>query len=126
MPPGTGDVPLTIYQSLPVDGLITVTSPQSLVSMVVSKAVKMAGMLEIPMLGVVENMSYVECPDCGKKIEVFGPSHADEIAAQYNIPVTARLPLNPKLAGACDKGLMELYDGTWLDEITKALENLDK
>jgi len=126
MPPGTGDVPLTVFQSLPLSGIIIVASPQELVGMIVQKAVKMAAMMNIPVLALVENMSYVECPDCGKKIEVFGPSHADEIAAQYNIPVTARLPLNPKLAGACDKGLMELYDGTWLDEITKALENLDK
>ena len=125
MPPGTGDVPLTVFQSLPLSGIIIVASPQELVGMIVQKAVKMAGMMNIPVLALVENMSYVECPDCGKKIEVFGPSHADEIAAQYNIPVTARLPMNPKLAGACDKGMMELYDGPWLDEITKALENLN-
>ena len=100
MPPGTGDVPLTVFQSLPLSGIIIVASPQELVGMIVQKAVKMAGMMNIPVLALVENMSYVECPDCGKKIEVFGPSHADEIAAQYNIPVTARLPMNPKLAGA--------------------------
>ena len=93
--------------------------------MIVQKAVKMANMMNIPVLALVENMSYVECPDCGKKIEVFGPSHAVEIAAQYDIPVVAKLPINPKLAGACDKGMIELYDGTWLDDVTKALENLE-
>jgi len=125
MPPGTGDVPLTVFQSLPLSGIIIVASPQELVGMIVQKAVKMANMMNIPVLALVENMSYVECPDCGKKIEVFGPSHAEEIAAQYDIPVTAKLPINPKLAGACDKGMIELYDGTWLDEVTKALENLE-
>ena len=125
MPPGTGDVPLTVFQSLPLSGIIIVASPQELVGMIVQKAVKMANMMNIPVLALVENMSYVECPDCGKKIEVFGPSHAEEIAAQYDIPVVAKLPINPKLAGACDKGMIELYDGTWLDEVTKALENLE-
>ena len=125
MPPGTGDVPLTVFQSLPLDGIIIVASPQELVGMIVQKAVKMAAMMNIPVLGLVENMSYVECPDCGKKMEVFGPSHAEEIAEQYGIPVVAKLPINPKLAGACDKGMIELYDGTWLDELTKALENLE-
>ena len=125
MPPGTGDVPLTVFQSLPLDGIIIVASPQELVGMIVQKAVKMANMMNIPVLALVENMSYVECPDCGKKIEVFGPSHAEEIAAQYGIPVVAKLPINPKLAGACDKGMIELYDGTWLDGVTKALENLE-
>ena len=125
MPPGTGDVPLTVFQSLPLDGIIIVASPQELVGMIVQKAVKMANMMNIPVLALVENMSYVECPDCGKKIEVFGPSHAEEIAAQYDIPVVAKLPINPKLAGACDKGMIELYDGIWLDDVTKALENLE-
>ncbi|MBQ2956205.1 MAG: Mrp/NBP35 family ATP-binding protein [Clostridia bacterium] len=125
MPPGTGDVPLTVFQSLPLSGIIIVASPQELVGMIVQKAVKMAAMMNIPVLGLVENMSYVECPDCGKKMEVFGPSHAEEIAEQYGIPVVAKLPINPKLAGACDKGMIELYDGTWLDELTKALENLE-
>ena len=125
MPPGTGDVPLTVFQSLPLSGIIIVASPQELVGMIVQKAVKMAAMMNIPVLGLVENMSYVECPDCGKKMEVFGPSHAEEIAEQYGIPVVAKLPINPKLAGACDKGMIELYDGTWLDEVTKALENLE-
>ena len=125
MPPGTGDVPLTVFQSLPLSGIIIVASPQELVGLIVQKAVKMAAMMNIPVLGLVENMSYVECPDCGKKMEVFGPSHAEEIAEQYGIPVVAKLPINPKLAGACDKGMIELYDGTWLDELTKALENLE-
>ncbi len=125
MPPGTGDVPLTVFQSLPVDGIIIVASPQELVGMIVQKAVKMAEMMNIPVLALVENMSYVECPDCGKKLEVFGPSHAEEIAAQYNIPVTAKLPINPKLAAACDKGMIELYEGAWLDDVTRALENLE-
>jgi Mrp family chromosome partitioning ATPase len=124
MPPGTGDVPLTVFQSLPLAGIIIVASPQELVGMIVEKAVKMAGLMNIPVLALVENMSYIECPDCGKKMEVFGPSRADEIAARYDIPVVAKLPLNPKLAGACDKGMIELYDGTWLDNVTKALETL--
>jgi len=86
--------------------------------------VKMAAMMNIPVLALVENMSYVECPDCGKKLEVFGPSHAEEIAAQYGIPVTAKLPVNPKLAGACDKGMIELYEGPWLDELTQVIINM--
>ena len=124
MPPGTGDVPLTVFQSLPLDGIIIVASPQELVGMIVQKAVKMAAMMNIPVLALVENMSYVECPDCGKKLEVFGPSHAEEIAAQYGIPVTAKLPVNPKLAGACDKGMIELYEGPWLDELTQVIINM--
>lgn len=121
MPPGTGDVPLTIYQSIPVDGLVTVTSPQSLVSMVVSKAVKMAGMLEIPMLGVVENMSYIECPDCGKKLSVFGESHVAEIVKDFNLPLLGQLPINPKLAAACDAGMIELFEGAWLEPAADAI-----
>ncbi len=125
MPPGTGDVPLTVFQSLPLSGIIIVASPQELVGMIVQKAVKMAGLMNIPVLALVENMSYVECPDCGKRMEVFGQSHCEEIAAQYGIALTARLPLNPKLAGACDKGMMELYDGPWLDGLTEALEKME-
>ena len=98
MPPGTGDVPLTVFQSLPVNGIIIVTSPQELVSMIVAKAVKMAQKMSIPIIGLVENMSYLECPDCGKKISVFGESHIDEIAREYNIPVLAKLPIDPKVA----------------------------
>lgn len=107
MPPGTGDVPLTVFQSLPVDGIIIMTSPQELVSMVVTKAVKMAEMMNIPILGIIENYSYLECPDCGKKISVFGESHVEEIAMEHGIPVLAKLPINPALAAACDAGALE-------------------
>ncbi len=122
MPPGTGDVPLTVFQSLPVDGIIIVTSPQDLVSMVVTKAVKMAEMMNIPILGIVENYSYLECPDCGKKISVFGESHVDEIAAKFNIPVLARIPIDPSIAAAIDAGTVEDLDGKWLDEAADFLE----
>ena len=107
MPPGTGDVPLTVFQSLPVDGIIIVTSPQDLVSMIVNKAVKMANMMHIPVLGFVENYSYLQCPDCGKKIEVFGKSHLDAIAQENGLPILARLPIDPKVAEAYDNGQME-------------------
>lgn len=107
MPPGTGDVALTVFQSLPVDGIVIVTSPQDLVSMIVAKAVNMAAKMDIPVLGVVENMSYVECPDCNKKIEVFGPSKLDEVAREYNLDVLGRLPINPAFASACDAGSIE-------------------
>lgn len=124
MPPGTGDVPLTVFQSLPVDGIIVVTSPQELVSMIVTKAVKMAEMMNIPVLGLVENMSYFECPDCGSRLPVFGESKVDEVAAQQGLDVLGKLPINPKLAAACDKGMIELYEGDWLDDAVKKLENL--
>ena len=124
MPPGTGDVPLTVFQSLPVDGIIVVTSPQELVSMIVGKAVKMAEMMDVSVLGIVENMSYFECPDCKSRHSIFGESHIDEVAAKYGIKNIARMPINPKLAAACDKGLIELYDGDWLDETTDMLEKL--
>ena len=107
MPPGTGDVALTVFQSLPVDGIVVVTTPQDLVSMIVAKAVNMADKMNVPVLGVVENMSYVECPDCGKKIEVFGQSHLDEVAAQYGVDVLGRLPINPSFAAMCDAGTIE-------------------
>ncbi len=107
MPPGTADVALTVFQSMPVDGIVIVTSPQDLVSMIVAKAVNMAEKMDIPVLGVVENMSYVECPDCGKKIEVFGPSKLDEVAATYNLDILGRLPINPAFAAACDAGVIE-------------------
>ena len=107
MPPGTADVALTVFQSLPVDGIVIVTSPQDLVSMIVAKAVNMAEKMNIPVLGVVENMSYVECPDCGKKIEVFGPSKLDSVAKQYGLEVLGRLPINPAFAAACDAGAIE-------------------
>ncbi|MBR3866736.1 MAG: Mrp/NBP35 family ATP-binding protein [Butyricicoccus sp.] len=107
MPPGTGDVPLTVFQSLPVDGIIVMTSPQDLVSLIVSKAVKMAQLMNIPVLGVIENYSYLECPDCGKHISVFGESKVDAVAEQYGVPVLAKLPIDPKLAEAVDAGAIE-------------------
>ena len=107
MPPGTGDVALTVFQSLPVDGIVVVTSPQDLVSMIVAKAVNMAEKMNVPILGIVENMSYISCPDCGKKIEVFGPSKLDEVAQQYGLKVLGRLPIDPALALACDAGAIE-------------------
>ena len=119
MPPGTGDVPLTVFQSLPVNGIIIVTSPQDLVSMIVNKAVKMANMMHIPVLGLVENHAYVECPDCGKKISVFGKSHLDAIAAEHNLPILARLPIDPAVAEAYDNGLMETVS---TDPLSKAIE----
>ena len=124
MPPGTGDVPLTVFQSLPLDGIIIVTSPQELVGMIVSKAVKMAGMMNIPVLGIVENMAYYECPDCGKRHAIFGESHVEEIAAQFGISNIAQLPINPKLAGACDKGMIELFEGDWLEKLADAVQNV--
>lgn len=110
MPPGTGDVPLTVFQSLPVDGILVVTSPQDLVSMVVAKAVKMAEMMKIPILGLVENFSYFHCPDNGKDYEIFGKSHIDQVALAHGLPVLARLPIDPKLAEACDAGAIEDAD----------------
>ena len=107
MPPGTGDVALTVFQSLPVDGIVIVTSPQDLVSMIVAKAVKMADKMDVPILGIVENMSYITCPDCGKKIEVFGKSRLDEVAKQYRLDVLGRLPIDPALAAACDDGTLD-------------------
>ena len=107
MPPGTGDVPLTVFQSLPIDGVVIVTTPQDLVSMIVAKAVKMANMMHIPVLGFVENYSYLECADCGRKIEVFGKSHINEIAAKFDLPALAKLPIDPSVAEAYDNGLME-------------------
>lgn len=124
MPPGTGDVPLTVFQSIPVDGIIVVTSPQDLVSMIVGKAVKMAAMMDVPVLGLVENMSYVECPDCGKKIEVFGKSHLPEVAESYDLPVLARMPINPALTELCDAGKIEEFDADYLDGAVQAIEAL--
>ena len=115
MPPGTGDVPLTVFQSLPVDGIVIVTSPQELVSMIVEKAVKMAKLMNIPILGIIENMSYFECPDCGKRHKIYGDSHIEEIAKEYGIPVLAQLPVCPDLAKHCDQGTIELFEGDWLD-----------
>ena len=125
MPPGTGDVPLTVFQSLPVDGIVIVTSPQDLVSMIVTKAVKMAEMMHIPVLGFVENYSYLRCPDCGKKISVFGESHLDEVAAQLGLPVLARLPIDPAVAQACDNGQMETVNTDCLDPVLQAIEKAE-
>lgn len=124
MPPGTGDVPLTVFQSLPIDGLIIVTSPQELVSMIVAKAANMARMMDIPILGIVENMSYIQCPDCGKQIKIFGESHLSTIADKHGIRKTARIPMDPAIARACDNGSIELYNGSWLDEMADYLEKL--
>lgn len=122
MPPGTGDVPLTVFQSIAVDGIIIVTSPQELVSMIVSKAVKMAEMMKIPIIGLVENMSYFKCPDNGKDYKIFGDSHIEEIAEKHNLKVLAKLPIDPKISAACDKGMIELFDGNWFDSVAKILE----
>ena len=124
MPPGTGDVPLTVFQSLPVDGILIVTSPQELVSMIVAKAVNMAKKMNIPILGLVENMSYLECPDCGKKISVFGESHIDEIAKEHQIPVLAKLPIDPVIAKHVDEGLVEYLEESWMDEAAKKVLEL--
>ena len=122
MPPGTGDVPLTVFQSLPVDGIVIVTSPQDLVSMIVSKAVKMANMMHIPILGFVENYAYLECPDCGKKINVFGQSKLDEIAEAFDLPILARLPIDPKVAESYDSGKMEEVDTACMAKVLEAVE----
>ncbi len=122
MPPGTGDVPLTVFQSLPVKGIIIVTSPQDLVSMIVSKAVKMANLMNIPVLALVENYSYFECPDCGNKHFVYGEGKTEETAKEYNIPMVANIPIYKPLAMLEDSGKIEEYSGNWLDEITAALE----
>ena len=122
MPPGTGDVPLTVFQSLPVDGVVIVTSPQDLVSMIVTKAVKMANMMHIPVLGFVENYAYLTCPDCGKKISVFGESKLDQVAKEFDLPILARLPIDPAVAQACDHGLMETVDTSVLKNAVAAVE----
>ncbi len=124
MPPGTGDVPLTIFQSLPVDGIIVVTSPQDLVSMIVSKAVNMANMMNVPVLGIVENMSYFRCPDCGKEHKIYGESNIDEVAAAQGLKVLAKLPIVPELAKACDEGKIEQIDLPELHGLGDALEAL--
>jgi Mrp family chromosome partitioning ATPase len=121
MPPGTGDVPLTVFQSLPVDGIIIVTSPQELVSMIVEKAVNMAELMKIPVLGIVENMSYYECPSCKDKHYIFGESHIEEIAKKYGIEKIARIPINPELAEKCDNGDIEQVQGDWLENIADAV-----
>ena len=129
MPPGTGDVALTVFQSLPLDGIVIVTSPQELVSMIVEKAVKMAQLMNVPVIGIVENMSYFMYPDCGKKHRIFGESHVDAVASKYGIDNLAEIPMNTKIAAACDKGMIELFDGDWLDgmvEACLAADNPDK
>lgn len=126
MPPGTGDVPLTVFQTIPVDGIVIVTSPQELVSMIVGKAVKMAQMMNVPIIGIIENMSYVECPDCNKHIEIFGKSHVEEVAAQYGLPVLGKIPMTPAIAAASDAGDIEnLDDGDWFAEAVTAIEAID-
>lgn len=122
MPPGTGDVPLTVFQSIPVDGILIVTSPQDLVSMIVTKAVNMAKLMKIPVLGIIENMSYFECPDCGKKHFIFGESRLEKIAEENGIPETARIPINPDFAHQVDSGLIELFEGDWLEKMADSLE----
>ena len=124
MPPGTGDVPLTVFQSLPVDGIIVVTTPQQLVGMIVEKAVNMAAMMKKNVVGLVENMSYYVCPDCGAKHEIFGASRADGLAALHGIPNVAKLPIDPRLAACSDGGLMEVFSGDWLDGMADAVEKL--
>ncbi len=124
MPPGTGDVPLTVFQSLPIDGIIIVTSPQELVGMIVEKAAKMAEMMNIPIIGIVENMSYFKCDECEKVHKLFGESHIDDIAKKYNIKTVSKLPMDKRLTAACDAGTIELFDGDWLDNMAECVENL--
>ena len=126
MPPGTGDVPLTVFQSLPVDGIIIVTSPQELVGMIVEKAAKMAKMMNIPVLGLVENMSWISCPDCGKKIFPFGESQTAKVALEEGIPLLAQLPIDPALARECDTGVIELFNEDWMEPVISAVENCPK
>ena len=126
MPPGTGDVPLSVFQSIPLDGIVIVTSPQDLVSMVVEKAVKMAEKMDIPIVGLVENMSYVACPDCGKKIYLFGEGKSEEAAKRHNLPLLAQMPIDPKLAALVDAGKIEEFEGAWLNAAADALEKTQK
>ena len=124
-PPGTGDVPLTVFQSMPLDGIVIVSSPQDLVSMIVSKAANMASMMNVPVLGLVENMSYVKCPDCGKEIRVFGESHIEEVAEKFGYDLLARIPIDPKLSALVDRGMLELMENNYLDEaVQKLIEKL--
>ena len=126
MPPGTGDVPLTVFQSLPVDGIIIVASPQELVGMIVEKAINMAKLMEIPVLGIVENMSYMKCPDCGKKIFPFGEGRTKDVADAHGIPLLAQIPIDPALARECDGGVVELFNEGWLDKAVEAVVNCPK
>lgn len=122
MPPGTGDVPLTVFQSIKIDGIIIVTSPQELVSMIVTKAVNMAEMMNIPILGLVENMSYFKCPDCDKEHRIYGESNIEKIAKEHDLKILTKLPINPHFAAICDKGVVELYEGNWFDSVAEILE----
>lgn len=124
MPPGTGDVPLTVFQSIPLDGIIIVASPQELVSMIVKKAVNMAKTMNIPILGLIENMSYLSCPDCGKEIKIFGEGHLEEISQEFNLPILAKIPIDPKIAQACDAGEIEYLQQNWLDGAVEVIKNL--
>ncbi len=124
MPPGTGDVPLTVFQSLPVDGIVIVASPQELVGMIVEKAVKMAGLMNIPVLAFAENMSYFLCPNCNTKHKIFGESNIKEIAEEYNVDTVAEIPMNNKLAAAVDAGVIELFEGDWVEEISNKIIEL--
>lgn len=121
MPPGTGDVPLTVFQSLPVDGIVVVTSPQELVGMIVAKAVKMAGSLDIPVVGLVENMAYFVCPNCNEKHFIFGESQVDILAQEYDIAATAQIPTDPAIAARCDAGQVDQVDSSWLKSIVEAI-----
>ena len=120
-PPGTGDVPLTVFQSLPLDGVVIVSSPQDLVSMIVSKAANMAKMMNVPVLGLVENMSYIKCPDCGKEIKVFGESHIEEVAEKFGYDLLARIPMDSKLAALVDRGMIELMENDYMDKAAAAV-----
>ena len=124
MPPGTGDVPLTVFQSLPLDGIVIVSSPQELVSMIVKKAANMAGLMNIRVLGLVENMSYAICPDCGKHIEIFGKSRVDETAKEFGYSVLGKIPMDNRLAALCDRGAIELCEETYLTEAADAIEKI--
>ena len=126
MPPGTGDVPLSVFQSIPLDGIVIVTSPQDLVSMVVEKAVKMAEKMDIPIVGLVENMSYVSCPDCGRKIYLFGEGKSEEAALRHSLPLLAQMPIDPALASLADEGRIEDFEGAWLSPVADALEKTEK
>lgn len=124
MPPGTGDVPLTVFQSIPLDGAVIVSSPQDLVTMIVHKAVSMANMMNIPIVGVVENMSYVQCPDCGKKIYIYGESHLEKICEERGMPFLAQIPISPEITHQCDMGLIEEFSGNFLDKAAEAIKNI--
>ena len=126
MPPGTGDVPLTVFQSLPLDGIVIVTSPQQLVSMIVDKAVNMAKLMNVRILGIVENMSSFRCPDCGKVHNLFGDSGIEEFAKERNVPFLGKIPMDPELSALCDKGLIELMENTDFDTVADAVENATK